>query len=95
MKFTGEEGYKACSDYLLVGGVRIPAAGMKPVQFFYGSDPCFRLGAVGADPEAIRQDGFSAVIKDHDLPGKDVLFPKPARVHVDGKLHAARDRERP
>ena len=27
---------KAGSDYITVGGVRIPSAGMKPVQFFYG-----------------------------------------------------------
>ena len=56
MKFTGEEGYKACSDYLLVGGVRIPAAGMKPVQFFYGE----------MDVEAEDSDGMASVQVDFD-----------------------------
>ena len=36
IEFTGFKGYKACKEYLAAGGVVIPAAGMKPVQFFYG-----------------------------------------------------------
>lgn len=36
IEFTDDKGCKAGSDYITVGGVRIPSAGMKPVQFFYG-----------------------------------------------------------
>ena len=36
LEFTEDEGYVVCKDYISVGGVRIPAKGLKPSQFFYG-----------------------------------------------------------
>lgn len=36
LEFTEDKGYVVCKDYISVGGVRIPAKGLKPSQFFYG-----------------------------------------------------------
>lgn len=36
LEYTDDEGYIACKEYISVGGVRIPARGLKPAQFFYG-----------------------------------------------------------
>ena len=36
LEFTGDEGYIVSKDYISVGGVRIPAKGLRPCQFFYG-----------------------------------------------------------
>lgn len=36
IEFTDDEGFIACKDYISLGGVRIPADGINPFQFFYG-----------------------------------------------------------
>ena len=36
IQYTDDEGYVVCRDYISVGGVRIPAKGLNPSQFFYG-----------------------------------------------------------
>ena len=92
-EYTDDEGYIACKEYISVGGVRIPARGLRPAQFFYGlMDEEVTDGLVSVQID-FHDDAYSMGVEklfdETGLEGSDLLLDDgPIRIgDADGKWY--------